>query len=261
MNNSRFDIIAAVIHGVRFTVAERRYLIAAMVLPYVLTLLTNVASFFLIEKQAGNILSAALITLPASAASAWFMFVQARLILFGERLGSLPSAPEFTLQRHNDLNACVLTWVLFKMAVIGISAYLLWWKDQGSPDTFDHYSMIGMLMIGATFWGLRLSVAHILVATGYSVKQYIFRVNGAMVSLRLLGMGILISIPFEIFSEPLARILTQGKPPPGQMETIFLLAALSAVSCVLMALLNAAAVFALKEMLGQQRDKRGVKKK
>jgi len=261
MNNSRFDIIAAVIHGVRFTVAERRYLIPALVLPYALTLLTNVASFFLIEKQAGNLLAALMITLPASAAAAWFMFVQARLIIFGERLGNLRQEPHFLIQRHNDMTASVLTWILFKMAVIAVSTYLLWWKDQGSPDTFDHYSMIGMLIIGATFWGLRLSVAHILVAAGYSVKQYIFRVNGAMISLRLLGMGILISIPFEIFSEPLTAILTQGKPPPGQVETVFLLAILSAVSCILMALLNAAAVFALKEMLGQQRDKRGASKR
>lgn len=261
MSHNSFDIISAATNAVRFVVAERRYMFAAAVFPFAATLGANLLNFFLLKGQDSIILFAVMLILGEAAVDGWFMFLQARLILLGERLEQPSPDPAAQRLRHNDLRAAVLTWMIFKLWLAVVVMYLVWvvQMTERQASGVGLYTMIGLFLTGAWIWSLRLGVAHILVGVGYSVKRYLFRVNGLMGSLRLVGLAIVVSFPFQLASMPLEEKLLLTKDIETTVAVIVLVL-LSAINTALMVFLNAAGVFAMKDMLGRAEKNKGIRK-
>ena len=262
MNHNSFDIIGAAINAVRFVAKERRYMLAAAVFPFTATLVANMMSYFMLKGQE-SILFAIMLLLGEAAMDGWFMFCQTRLILLGERLEDPLQDPAALRMRHNDLRAAVLTWMLFKLWLTVVVMYLIWVADtaKNHPETpgIGIYTLIGLFLLGAWIWSLRLGVAHILVGVGYSVKKYLFRVNGLMGSLRLIGLALVVSFPLQILSRPLEEKLI-FTPDLETVDTVVLLTLVTLINTAMLVFLNAAGVFALKDMLRRPDKRRGLHK-
>lgn len=259
MNKNSFDIIQAAVDGARFVIAERRYMFACAVFPFVITLLSNILLFFMLSGENSSRLAVVLVTLGAASVDGWFMFLQSRLIILGERLEQPPQTADARIRRHNDMRGAVLTWMIFKLWTVALGLYASRMLQSDPSEGLGLITFIGLLLLGAMIWSLRLAVAHILVAVGYSVRQYIFRVNGLMGSLRLLGLGIVVSLPFKVLGLPMEESLLLP-PAPDTTEAVFLIIGISFLSVLLMVFLNAAAVFAMKDMLGREDKRKGIKK-
>jgi hypothetical protein len=257
MNTQRFDILGCALAGYRSVFAERRYLMSAALMPVGLTAFIEILKIYGIQKS--SIMSEMLTLLPVGIAAAWFMFLQTRLMVFGERAENIP--PENVMPRRRAFEASALLWLLLQMAGLGMLAYMMYWSAEmqsGSPAPY--VNILGYLMIGASFWGLRLLVVHILGAIGYSIRDYIFRVNGVMVSVRMFALLMIVLLPIAIAAGPVEETLItaikSGRAPPLQIAGLTVLRVI--LNFMLLAFFNAAAVFALRQMLGQSKPSRGM---
>ncbi|MFN7114549.1 MAG: hypothetical protein ACK4PK_09375 [Alphaproteobacteria bacterium] len=257
MNTQRFDILGCALAGYRSVFAERRYLMSAALMPVGLTAFIEILKIYGIQKP--SITSEMLTMLPVGVAAAWFMFLQTRLMVFNERGENI--APENMLSRRSAFEASALLWLLLQMAGLGLLAFMMYWKNEmqsESPATFVNLSFY--LVIGASFWGLRLLVVHILGAIGYSIRDYIFKVNGIMVSVRMFALLMIVLLPVAIAAGPVEEALVTamkaGNTPPLQIAGLTVLRVV--LNFMLLAFFNASAVFALRQMLGQGKPQRGV---
>lgn len=250
MNSQRFDIIGAAAFGFQSVFAERRYLSAIAVVPVCIVTAIELAKIFGLDKQ--SLITELVSILPISMAGAWFMFLQTRLLVFGERTPETYTTPPD--ERRRAFEACALLWTLTQIAALALVGYMLFWQQQMTSESAGPaVNVIGYLLIGASFWALRFSVAHILGAIGYSIREYIFRVNGAMVSLRLLGLMLIVMFPVALLAMPVEEALiaaVKAKEPPA--ITVAGLSFLRVIfNFILLAVFNAAGVYALRQMLGK----------
>jgi hypothetical protein len=256
--DSRFDILSAVIHALRFLRAEWRYTLATLMIPLGADMLLNLALVSL--RPGAGLIEGCLWTLPAAAFSGWFMFLQARLIVFGERVDRLPAPVAANPQRLNALRATVITWMLVNMVLALFAAYVKWWMTltlqiqeggaaaEAVTGTYETVSLAGFILLGVALWALRFGVVHILLAVGYSVRAFVFRVNGVMVSLRFLALLFVVTIPFSFALSALLSTFgdtADTAPAAVVLQSVF--------SAAVMAVLNAAGVYALREMLARPR--------
>ena len=246
MNNNRFDILGCAVHGIRSVFAEWRYLSSVALMPVALTALIEIVKLYGVEKQ--SIVTELITLLPAGAMAAWFMFLQTRLLVFGERKGkpSVHSGEE----RRRAFEASMLLWLLVNMAGLAFIAFLLYWAKTQQAGSNPAVTAVGYLLIGAVFWGLRFSIVHILGAVGYSIRDYIYRVNGAMVSLRLLAMMLIVLLPVSLVASPVEAALFEAiKEEAAPLHVSGLLLMVVVLKFVFLSFFNAAGVFALREML------------
>lgn len=258
MNKNRFHILKSVLAAYNYIGREWRYLFGIGLVPASVSFLTIMLSQALHPKA--GLIEEFLWSLPATALFGWLMFQQTRLMLFGERLDNLKTDVPFVLNRQRLMRASIIVWILFKMAIMGAGIFLYWAASTATPGETSVQSVIGMLLIGFAFWGVRFGVAHILAAADYSIRAFIFRVNGIMISLRLIALAFLATAPLMLILRALISLVVPGGEVTATTQLSGLTFALLALLGTLMALastlvLNAAAIFALKEMLGQ--DKAG----
>lgn len=250
MNSQRFDIIGAAAFGFQSVFAERRYLAAIAVVPVCIVTAIELVKILGLDKQ--SLITELVSLIPISMAGAWFMFLQTRLLVFGERTPDTYTVPDE--ERRRAFEACALLWTLMQISALGLVGYMLFWQQQIATETASPaVNVIGYLLIGASFWALRFSIVHILGAIGYSIRDYIFRVNGAMVSLRLLGLMLIVMFPIALLAMPVEEALiaaVKSKEPP-----VINIAGLSLLRVIfnfmLLAIFNAAGVYALRQMLGK----------
>ena len=246
MNNQRFDILGCALQGIRSVFAEWRYLSSIALVPVGLTALITLFKAYGIENK--TLTTNVLATLPTSALAAWFMFLQTRLLVFGERGGqnSAVSGDE----RRRAFEASMILWLLTSLASLGFTTFVAYWGEQMQQGGSTGLTAVGYLMLGAAFWALRFSLVHILGAIGYSIRSYIYRVNGVMVSLRIFAMMMIVFFPVSFVSGPVAQALLDAAQREAPMMQIFgLQLILCALTFIFLAFFNAAGVFALREML------------
>lgn len=254
MNRPRFDIIGAAAFGFQSVFTERRYLSGIALVPICIVTAIELGKIFALDKQ--SLITELVSLIPVSMAGAWFMFLQTRLLVFGERTPETYIAPHE--ERRRAFEACAILWTLTQVGALGLVGYMLFWQQQISAEAASApLNVIGYLLIGASFWALRFSIAHILGATGYSIRDYIFRVNGAMVSLRLLALMMVVMFPIALMAMPVeeALIATAKSEDPAPLNIIGLSLLRVIFNFILLAVFNAAAVFALRQMLGKGKGK------
>lgn len=137
--------------------------------------------------------------LPGLAATAGAVFYCVRLWVFGET----PAAPLTDLAtRARLLQNTVVTYLLWKAfmaasdqvvaSMINPEALI---ADPNIATQHPNGQAFGMVMLGIALWALRYRVAPVLAAVDFSLRDYIRRAGGVMLSWRLLGV-VLICVEF-----------------------------------------------------------------
>lgn len=257
MNSQRFDIIGAAAFGFQSVFAARKFLTAIAVVPVCIVTGIELLKIFALERQ--SLMTELISLIPISVAGAWFMFLQTRMMVFGETTPDTYKTP--AEERRRAFEACALLWVLMQMIMLALLAYGLFWQQHmASGSVPAPVNILGYLLIGATFWGLRFSVVHILGATGYPIRQFIFRVNGAMVSLRMLALMCVVMFPIALVLSPVDQALYAAvkadEISPLGIAGLSLLRVI--FNFIVMAVFNAAGIYALRQMLGNSTPHKGI---
>lgn len=261
MSGSKFNMAAALRSGYLFVGREWRYLVRFSLLPIGVSLIVDLALYFQ-KREPQSFFEDFLWNLPAVALAGWFMFLEARLLLLGERAGHLPSDGAYLAERRQSMSACVMVWILFNMATTTLWGYLVWGMNQKNPVV----NFFWLFLVGGGIWGIRFAVAHLLAAVGYPIRRYIFQVNGVAISLRLAALYLLASLPVGLVEFGfLSMILPEDTGGAPDFTSLMNLPQNLAVTAIVMqkiadlisaALTTAAFCYALKEMLGRSARER-----
>ena len=128
---------------------------------------------------------------------------------------------------------------------------VIWAVNTGAYQKSTLIWLSVMVTIGALFWGVRFSVAHILAAVGYPLRDFLTRVDGLGISLRLVALEVLCVLPAAVLNLiVLAPFLPGGEVSPARDAVAMVLGSPAIFAST--AILNAAAVLALKEILGRK---------
>lgn len=263
MSGSNFNMPMAIRSGYLFVGREWRYLARFSLLPIGLTLITDLLMYY--QKREISMFEDYLWNIPALAFFGWFMFLEARLLLMGERVDNLPQDQAYLLDRRRGMSACVLVWLLFIMGRTTLIAYLSWGIGKNNPLI----NFFWLFLIGAGIWGIRFAVAHILAAVGYPIRRYIFQVNGIIISLRLAGLYLMACIPVALVEFGLTSLMlpeaAKGTIIDAKMlenlpesTAISLLVMEDLCDIVSMTLATAVFCYALKDMLSRPREEKTV---
>ncbi len=251
MKDRSFNIFRAVRDAYLFVGREWRYLLRLAGFPVAAGIATLLVAQ--LAMPGGSILADALWNIPANAVMGWYLFLQTRLLVFGERLDRLPPGGAQRASRRRALVASVCVWVLFNMGLAALAQYFEWTAERYTPGTpMTAAGIAGLLLVGFSVWAVRLGVAHILAAAGYSIKAFLIEVNGVMFSVRLIGMAMLCVLPLLFPLQIVMAAVLSGKSGIGVQDLLMLAALGAPFSCLAGSLCNAAAVFALKEALGRR---------
>ncbi|MCK5519110.1 MAG: hypothetical protein KAI61_06825 [Alphaproteobacteria bacterium] len=254
MNNSSFNILEAVRNAYSFTRREWRYLLKAGYFPMMAQILTSSILQFGVEDISP--IESYLLSFPATVLFAWYVFLETRMLLLGERLDRLPSDSALLADRRQAMKVSVIVYLLFSMGMAAADAYLVMAMTSGHWGVNWPITLIGLFVLGGIFWGIRFSVVPILASVNYPVRPVLRQMKGMMFSLRLIGMGIICLLPLIfIFLFPMAIFIVKIASPMTQMKQGFLIVLGGApVSLIIVTLLNASIAYALKQMLGSSRN-------
>lgn len=246
--SGKFSITGAVRNAYAFIGKEWRYLLRYSLLPVGANMLTNL---FIYSQQGSISLPFGIIwNLPACAVTAWFVFIEVRLLLLGERVTALPEDPVYLENRKRCLNLCIPMFLLVYMTAMAVMGFQEWSRLR-SQEMLDAVSLLALFILGVGLWAMRFAPAPILAAVDEPIAPYIKKVNGAAISLRLLGLYILSVLPLSALFALLVVILLQDIRLESLNKLPFELALLDApLAVAIWCVLGAACCFALKEILG-----------
>jgi len=255
-NSSRFSIFEAVKNAYIFVGREWLYLLKAGLLPMGAQIVTGV--FIQFQRPDASLVESYLWGLPAAALLGWFIFLETRLLLLGERLERLPKDSAALADRRHAMKLSVLTALLFNMGAAGAITLWLAVEEAAQSSANGFLNAVGLLIIGGIIWGVRFGIIPTLAAVHYPIRPVLRRTAGLLFSLRLIGMGLLGTFPVIFISRffvgsmlPDAADLTAKLTDTQQLSITFISAPLS-LMCA--ALLGASAAYALKQILGSSRN-------
>lgn len=254
MNNSNFNIFEAVRNAYIFTRRERLYLLKAGFFPMMAQILTSSILQFWVKETSP--IESYLWSFPATVLFAWYVFLEMRLLLLGERLDNLPSEKALLADRRQAMKVSVIVYLLFSMGMAVADAYLVMAMQSGQWGVNGLLTLVGLFIFGGLFWGLRFSVAPILASVNHPIRPVLRRMDGMMFSFRLIGMGILCLFPLIfLFLFPLSLLIVQLASPITPIKQGLLIVIGGApVSLIVVTLLNASIAYALKQILGSRNN-------
>jgi hypothetical protein len=256
-NNNRFSILEAVKNAYVFVGREWRYLLKAGLLPMGAQVISSL--FVQFQRPDSSLIEGYLWGLPASLLLGWFIFLETRLLLLGERLDRLPQDPAYLADRRHAMKLSILTAILFNMGVAGTLALSLAVEEAGETLSNGLLNIAGLFIIAGIVWGVRFGIVPTLAAVHYPIKPVLRQTAGMLFPLRLIGMGLLCMFPvifiFRIFIAALMPTATSDLTEKlSDSEQVVLTIISTPLSLICAALLGAAAAYALKQILGPRRD-------
>ncbi len=258
MDSGRFSIFKAARNAYAFAGKEWLYLLKLGLLPMGAQFAT--ALFTQFQRPDASPIESYLWGLPAMALLAWFMFLETRLLLLGERVGHLTKDPAYLAERHHDMKLSMLTAILFNMGSAAATSILLTALDSKLWGINWLVTATGLLTIGAMFWGVRFGVVSIVAAVHYPIRKVLQKTWGMLFSLRLISVAMLCTFPVAFLFQLIAVTVLAGAADADvplkltDAQQIAITAAGAPLSLLAVALLNAGTAFALKEILGSKRD-------
>jgi hypothetical protein len=258
MNNGRFSIFEAVRNAYTFVGKEWLYLLKAGLLPMAMQAVATL--FIQFQRPDASQIEGYLWSLPAAVFFAWFMFLEMRLLLLGERLDRLPKDPAYLADRRHCMKLSVMATILFDMGAVVALTLCTNTDEAMNPDNPNGPLLIGLLfIIGAMAWAVRFGIIPTLAAVHYPIRPVLRQTEGMLFSLRLIGMGLLCTLPvrflFRIFlvtADPaLAELDVATKLSKAEQVTLAISDTILSLICT--ALLSAAVAYALKQILGAKR--------
>lgn len=253
MNNSRFNIFESVRSAYIFAGNEWRYLLKVGLFPMTVQILTSLILQFWVGETSS--IESYLWSLPATVLFAWYVFLEMRLLLLGERLDRLPSDSALRVDRRQAMKVSVLIYLLFSMSMAAADAYLTIAADSNQQEVNFLITFGGVFVLGGILWGIRFSVAPILASVSQPIRPVLRKVEGMIFSFQLIGMGILCLFPvIFLFLFPVAILVVKLTFPMTSMKLGLLVALGGApASLITVTLLNASIAYMLKQILGNRR--------
>lgn len=248
------DVLDAASFGYRLVWAERRYLARLAAIPLVVTFLCQMAVTGLqLEFQ---FLRQALVMLPAYFAEGWVVCHLVRLIFLGQRWPFTPSGDPARDEQDLDdraygVFAGTLVYVLIKFAIAGALVLVVDSRMADGPEAVASVAndanhaqflmQVGIIIFAV--WAFRLMWVNIGVAAGYSVQTYVRATHGFGVSVQMLAVSLLCTLPiFMVMMFFTAGLVAdahqQGIPVPTIVQALVTL--MNSVGAMVMVLVNAA---------------------
>jgi hypothetical protein len=258
MDNSRFSIFEAVRSAYVFVGREWLYLLKAGLLPMGMQVIASL--FVQYQRAAASLIEGYLWGLPATTLFAWFMFLEARLLLLGERVDRLPQERAYLLDRLHCMKLTVMIAVLFNMGMAVALALLAAIAGGGQWGVSWPATISGLFIIGGIFWSLRFGLVPILAAVRYPIRPVLRQTWGMMFSLRLFGMAMTCLFPVVLLFQILVSAFIPAATDPlatgsfTAAQQLAIIAAGAPLSLLVAALLTAAGTSALRQILGTRRD-------
>ena len=254
MNNSSFNIFESVKNSYIFAGSEWRYLLKVGLIPMTVQVFTSL----ILQFGLGEISSIEnyLWSFPATSLFAWYVFLEMRLLLLGERLDRLPSDSALRADRRQAMKASMSVYLLFSMSMAAADAYLAMAMKSDQWGNNWSITLFGILVLGGIFWGIRFSVAPILASVSQPIRPVLRQVEGMTFSFRLIGMGIFCLFPvIFLFLFPMAILVVKMMLPMTSMKQGILVALGGApISLITVTLLNASIAYMLKQILGNRKS-------
>lgn len=129
--------------------------------------------------------------LPTTLATAYVIFIVARLCMLDERAGQLPQDRALRRDRLALLQATAIICLLFELG-IGLCTSLFTWLMGPDLSAQDPGAQAASLAVaGVMFWALRFAPLPALAAIGYPLRHYALSANGVWLSFLFLGVLVL----------------------------------------------------------------------
>lgn len=255
MSNSRFSIFTSAKKAYVFAGQEAAYLLKLGAAPVIAQAVTSI--FIQYMRPDASIIESHLWGLPAGIFLSWFIFVELRLLLLGERPDKMPRDPEYMSRRRRAMSLTIITLLLFSMGMTAVLAALTALAgDPGVQEESRFFSSLASAcVIGGLIWSLRYGALPVLAAVERPFSAFLRRVHGMSFSFRLIGLGAVVVLPtlfaFQLLASPfLMHILS--KKDITDMEKITLAAMSAPLSWIVTLLLNAGIAYAIQDMYGEE---------
>jgi len=253
MDYSRFSIFEAVRNAYIFAGREWQYLLKAALLPMGAQIATVL--FIQYQRPEASQLEIYLWGLPSTILFAWYMFLETRLLLLGEKLDRLPQDAAYLSGRRHDMELSVLVAVLFDMARMALLLMLMGIvpanPEQPMPPPLV---LVGLIIMGVLFWGMRFIITPTLAAVHHPIRPVLHKLRGSLFSLRIICMGFIALLPVGMAARTTpTRWRTTAATTQTASVRIFTLIVDSLLSFASVTVINASVGCALKQILNPRR--------
>ena len=250
MDRSRFNITQAIMNAYRLIWAERVFLLKTATIPFIAGIITTL--FVMQARPDSSVIEDFLWNMPAQVLGAWFLFAQTRLIFFGQKL--TPKDVEQGSLR-DDLRIVVLIWLLFNMFFISMLSGMMFLAERLTPGEGSPLNIVGFVLIGIMIWAVRFGLFHIVAAVGADIKSFFFQINGVRTSMRLIGMTFLAAMPIVFAFQMTLSVFIGQQETISDLQRMALILMTAPVSFLILAVLNAAGCYAVKDILAQDKTR------
>ena len=216
------DVINSVDFGYRLVWAERKYLVQLAMVPMAIKLLT--LGLILVLGWNEQALRSVIISIPSFLATGWMLSHLSRLVFYGQRWPFRPSGDAakdgIALQeRAYGISAGTLFFTLavyLFMAPHGIILALVppeaieqmekTGQSPIEPSVFSNFAALVILIL--SLWLIRFIALFIPAAAGLSVRPIVRARQGMLLSLQVLGTGLVSFVPIIILSSFLFAVVS-----------------------------------------------------
>lgn len=246
-----FSISNAVRNAFHFVSDEIHYL-ARLAAPVIFLQVGLALAHNMVNKEPSS-LEIFLWELPGNIMLGWFLCALARLVIFGERLNTLPMQDvRFMQYRARLIKTSIFITLLIKAAYALFADMVV---NLIPTDNFEDVTIYSQMILAFSlfllFWGARFLLVPLLAAVDYPIDVFLKQAKGYSISLRVLGICTLCTVPFFVVLYLGVSMIVSDGNNVTELEKIGLLVFQKPVAVLMAAVFNAGFVFALKEMLGK----------
>lgn len=218
------DLITAAGLAYKRTWGERVYLLPMVLIPVLIKYMCfTLADIFAPD---GNIIRMSLIMMPAYFAEGWLLTHWARTIMLGHRWPFKPSGDErkdmteLSARARGILSGSV-AYLLINLLMAGYFAFFMSYipADLNPENPDPQVAMMGLIMMGATFFLFRYIWFYIPLAINLSPSFYLKKVQPLRVTFQMIGLWLVCVVPCIVALQFIGGIL-HGLIPEGGTNAV-----------------------------------------
>lgn len=244
---------------------ERAFFMRLALVPFITKVL-----FFAVVVILGfqdNIFRQTLIMLPAYFMEGWMIAHIMRCVFLGEKWpvklsGNTEKDVMYLADRGKAIFAAIILYVLIKMGqnallfpIIEGQQEIEKFNKDNPPGALSFF--VAFILIFALLWSFKLMFLHLPVAVNIAVKSYLFKMQGIVPSLYLLGAWLTCYVPFVLVGGFLASLIT---PVFGSNEDMLVMSFVIihfAVDIIALTVISVCFSIALKHIFSQSNPGHG----
>ena len=261
-----FNIFSATKEGFQFVANNQKLIFRLGSIPILVKFICLVTSYHLGLEE--NALRKGLILFPAYLLEGYLICTLLRIAIFRhEAIIQPPGAESYEhyKRRAADIQAGAIVYTLLKMIVAFIVGMLVvmaapMQPEQSGEGGFTSF-LVAVFFIGAMIWAFRLLWLYVPVTFGYSMRQYMHKIQGFSFSFHLFSVWIMALLPFALFflvlSDVLKVFVVHNPDDPSGALIILLLALQSVLEMMLMIVASVAIGRGVMDVFNDTNNKSG----